>query len=78
MMPCNLCSPLDERGERCYFDAQGKWLLGIKQVGKTKYEKNGFVFERIYRCQDCGALWKMVGNLGKTPTYRDIPLLRIV
>jgi len=68
MIPCNLCSPLDERGERCNVDAQGKWLLGIKQVGKMKYEKNGFVFKHNYRCQDCGARWRLVGNLGTVTT----------
>jgi protein-arginine kinase activator protein McsA len=81
MMPCNLCSPLDNQGDRDLYDKQGNYLIGLKQVGKTKYKKNDSNFERIYKCQDCGAFWKMIGNNGKygfTPTYRDVPLLRIV
>jgi hypothetical protein len=43
--------------------------------------KNDSNFERIYKCKDCGALWKMIGNTGKyglTHTYRDEPMLRII
>jgi len=62
-------------------DKEGNQFIGLKQVGKTKYMKNDSNFERIYKCKDCGALWKMIGNTGKyglTPTYRDEPMLRIV
>jgi len=77
MIPCRLCSPKDVRGEQCLSNSEGKWLLGLKQVGKTKYKKNGLDYMRFYRCQDCGMRWRMIGKIG-TMTFRDEPVLRIV
>lgn len=78
MLPCNICSPVDESGERRLTDLEGKPLLGLKQRGKTKYSPNGINFERIYVCQDCGSKWRMIGKRGVTPSYRDVPVLEIV
>ena len=75
MMPCNLCSSLGSDGLRMPFDKDGKFLKGLKQVGKTK--NKGACYERIYQCQDCGARWKKSGNL-ITHEYREIPALEVV
>jgi hypothetical protein len=78
MMPCNICSPVDEHGLRQPFDAEGKMLKGLKQRGRTKYSPNGMQYERIYICQDCGAKWKTKGTLGPNPTSIDMPVLEII
>jgi hypothetical protein len=78
MMPCNICSPVDEHGLHQPFDAEGKLLKGLKQKGKTNYSPNRLYYERIYICQDCGAKWKMKGTLGPNPISKDEPLLEIV
>lgn len=66
MIPCNLCSsgsvPIEGQ-------------LGLKQRGKTK--RDGTKFERFYVCQDCGALWHMVGDTA-TRTATDKPVFTVV
>ncbi len=69
MIPCKLCSPDADKGVPP-LDAEGKLLRGLKQVTKTKRSdvtwsnKYGEITapgahgERLYRCQDCGALWR--------------------
>jgi|LakMenEpi03Aug12_release.lakeMendotaPanAssembly.Ray.scaffolds.fasta_scaffold891844_1 hypothetical protein len=78
MMPCNLCSPIDENGIRQLYGTEGQLLLGLKQRGKTKYLPNGISYERVYVCQDCGAKWKWIGKLGPNPSDKEIPILEIV
>jgi hypothetical protein len=53
MMPCKFCSLIL---------ANGQPARGIKQVGKTRYV--GSRYYRRYRCQDCGALCEMSGEVG--------------
>lgn len=48
MMPCNVCSPVDEHELRQPFDAEGKMLKGLKQRGKTNFSPNGMQYERLY------------------------------
>lgn len=75
MMPCDLCSTVDEQGCRTPFDSNGNSLRGLKQVGKTKRE--GPRGERVYRCQDCGALWRMTFDVStRESTHR--PLLQLI
>ena len=66
MMPCNLCGP---------FDATGQMRRGVKQVGKTK--RNGTQGERLYTCQDCGALWRMTFD-ASTKEHQEHPVLQLV
>jgi hypothetical protein len=52
MMPCNICSPVDEHGLRQPFNAAGKILKGLKQEGKPNIRlmgctMNGYIFARI-------------------------------
>jgi DNA-directed RNA polymerase subunit RPC12/RpoP len=64
MLPCKLC------GYRVV-DDQGQPLRGLKRVGKTRY--NGSHFERRYRCQDCGAILRMPGEVQPTRDQWDRP-----
>ncbi len=79
-MPCDRCTPAESRGEGIPTDSDGKPLRGLKQVGKTRMA--GPTGERIYRCQDCGTVWRMifdastkrhrtemVSNLGGAPVH---------
>lgn len=50
MIPCKFCG----------FRSQN--LRGLKQVGKTKYGTD--TFSRKCRCQDCGAVCRMEGEIG--------------
>lgn len=77
MMPCKVCTPVDERGIPHSFEKAGKILKGLKQNGKTKYSRNEINFERVYICQDCGAKWKIKGSLASMK-YKNVPLLEIV
>ncbi len=54
MMPCKKCSGVDDQGRLLPHDRDGKPLRGLKQVRKTKLD--GAKGERLYKCQDCGAL----------------------
>jgi hypothetical protein len=76
MMPCKLCTPVDERGIPLSMGEPDS-PKGLKQKGKTSYLPGGLVFERVYVCQDCGAKWKMKGSLASM-TYKEIPMLEIV
>jgi len=64
MMPCKFCSAST---------APSPALRGLKQVGKTRYERPRF--ERRYRCQDCGATCTMrgqiTGNDSTSAQYND-------
>jgi hypothetical protein len=66
MMPCKLCGLTDENGQM---------RRGVKQVGKTK--RNGSAGERFYRCQDCGALWRLTFDTA-TERILERPVLRLV
>jgi len=80
MMPCKLCG---------LHDANGNIRKGLKQVGKTKLRdvttKNRFGEfihpnaggERIYKCQDCGARFRMTYN-AVDKTSRDEPVLTLI
>jgi alkylated DNA repair dioxygenase AlkB len=54
MIPCKFCGPPV---------AANAALRGLKQVGKTR--TSGTRFERRYRCQDCGAICIMRGDLAQ-------------
>ena len=75
MMPCDLCSTVDEQGRRTPFDKNGNPLRGLRQVGKTK--RDGPRGERVYRCQDCGALWRSTSDVSTLETTHR-PLLRLL
>jgi hypothetical protein len=78
MIPCQRCSPEDEHGNSLPTKVKTTTSLGLKQRGKTKYSPDHIYYERIYVCQDCGAKWKMTGNLGPNPSYQEVPFHEIV
>jgi hypothetical protein len=57
------------------FDAQGNLRRGLKQVGKTKHD--GTRGERIYRCQDCSAVWRFSFDAG-TRTTNERPVFTLI
>lgn len=69
MMPCKRCSATDENGRLLPVDREGKALIGLKQVRKT--QRFGTKGERLYKCQDCGALYKMIFDTA-TNEYRAV------
>jgi hypothetical protein len=89
MMPCKLCSP----GDGPPLDKDGKLLRGFKQVGKTKradvvvldpsrgHDLAGVAENargvRHYRCQDCGARWRMTFN-AVDRAHTDAPELELI
>ena len=66
MMPCKFCG---------LHDKDGNINRGLKQKGKTQHD--GTAFERKYVCQDCGAVWRMVGDTATKQTH-DEPVLTLV
>jgi uncharacterized Zn finger protein len=58
MMPCDVCSPTEQRPGSLLGGPDGKMLRGLKQVGKTRMA--GTAGERHYRCQECGLLYRMI------------------
>lgn len=72
MMPCDRCSP--KEGEPGNLVREGKQLAGLEEVSRAKLTEeqrttsvgamspveSDHVGERIYRCQDCGSLWRMM------------------
>jgi hypothetical protein len=93
MMPCQRCSARDEQGRLLPFDQDGKPVRGLKQLGKTKLSDVAVLDpsrdhatagiapdargERIYRCLDCGARWRMTYN-ALDKTHRDEPVLELI
>jgi len=65
MMPCKLCSPVD-----------------VAEVDPSREHERAGVYPnargvRLYRCQDCGARWRMTYNtVDKTIT--DEPVFEII
>jgi uncharacterized Zn finger protein len=66
MMECKKCGP---------FDPQGKLRRGLKQVGNTK--RDGTRGERIYRCQDCSAVWRLSFDAA-TKTSNEAPVFNLI
>jgi hypothetical protein len=57
MIPCRFCGAFTEKGGS---------RPGLKQVGKTK--RRGDEFERVHRCQECGASLTMSGDVNSPIT----------
>jgi len=89
MMPCKLCTKFDASGAPVMALDDGSPRRGLKQVGKTerrdRHWKNkygeaiafGALGERVYRCQDSGAFWRMTFDL-TTKETRDEPIFSVV
>jgi hypothetical protein len=56
MMPCNICTPLDENGNILLSNVEIKTWVGLKQKGKTKCS-DANNFERIYVFQLSGSVF---------------------
>jgi hypothetical protein len=69
MMPCRRCSATDEQGRLLPVDKDGKKLRGLKQIRKT--QRFGTKGDRLYKCQDCGALVHYTFDTA-TNEYREV------
>ena len=68
-MPCKRCSVRDDQGRLLSVDKDGNALLGMKQMRKT--QRFGTQGERLYKCQDCGALVRLTFDTA-TNEYREV------
>lgn len=67
MMPCRFCdTPF---GGSSAPVPPSRAAHGLKQVGKTKYDGNRYF--RRYRCQDCGAICRLIGDMATGTTIHD-------
>lgn len=94
MMPCQRCSAKDESGRLLPFDKDGKVLKGLKQAKRTKLENVTVIDPsrehdqtatylnargtRIYRCQDCGALWRLTYNAVTKEVRENEPVFQLI
>jgi hypothetical protein len=69
MMPCKRCSAVDELGRPLPVDKAGNALRGMKQVRKT--QRFGTQGERLFKCQDCGALVRFTFDTA-TNEFREV------
>lgn len=89
MMPCKLCTKYDANGAPTLTLEDGRPRIGLKQVGKTqrrnKVWKNKYgeqidenaIGERLYKCQDCGAFWRLSFNT-TTREHREEPVFAVL